>query len=187
MKKTYLRLIIAAGVLLFLLIIFGSSMFYIVQPGERGIIFRPFSTGLDTNKIVAPGFTVVAPWNEFIVYNVKESNSEEKMDVLDKNGLSISVDISVRFNPIPNKLPFLHQRFGENYINQLVAPETRSTVRQVMGRYTAEEIYSTKRAQVELDIINETTQKLMKKVQNSKGGMKNALKGLDINSLKNLK
>ena len=31
----------------------------------------------------------------------------------------------------------------------------------------------------------ETTQKLMKKVQNSKGGMKNALKGLDINSLKN--
>lgn len=160
MKKTYLRLIIAAGVLLFLLIIFGSSMFYIVQPGERGIIFRPFSTGLDTNKIISPGFTVIAPWNEFTIYNVKESNSEEKMDVLDKNGLSISVDISVRFNPIPNKLPFLHQRFGENYINQLVAPETRSTVRQVMGRYTAEEIYSTKRAQVELDIINETTQKL---------------------------
>lgn len=33
----------------------------------------------------------------------------------------------------------------------------------------------------------ETTQKLMKKMQNSKGGMKNALKGLDMNSLKNLK
>ena len=30
----------------------------------------------------------------------------------------------------------------------------------------------------------ETTQKLMKKMQNNKGGMKNALKGLDINSLK---
>ena len=33
----------------------------------------------------------------------------------------------------------------------------------------------------------ETTQKLMKKMQNSKGGMKNALKGFDMNSLKNLK
>ena len=33
----------------------------------------------------------------------------------------------------------------------------------------------------------ETTQKLMKKMQNNKGGMKNALKGLDMNSLKNLK
>ena len=33
----------------------------------------------------------------------------------------------------------------------------------------------------------ETTQKLMKKMQNSKGSMKNALKGFDMNSLKNLK
>ncbi|HLZ17111.1 MAG TPA: SPFH domain-containing protein, partial [Cyclobacteriaceae bacterium] len=32
----------------------------------------------------------------------------------------------------------------------------RSTVRQVMGRYTAEEIYSTKRAEVESAIKNET-------------------------------
>ena len=33
----------------------------------------------------------------------------------------------------------------------------------------------------------EMTQKLMKKMQNNKGGMKKALKGLDMNALKNLK
>ncbi len=33
----------------------------------------------------------------------------------------------------------------------------------------------------------EMTQKLMKKMQNNKGGMKNALKGMDLNALKNLK
>ena len=33
----------------------------------------------------------------------------------------------------------------------------------------------------------EMTQKMMKKMQNSKGGMKNALKGMDMNSLKNMK
>jgi len=38
----------------------------------------------------------------------------------------------------------------------LVIPEVRSTVRQVMGRYTAEEIYSTKRAEVEVAIKTET-------------------------------
>jgi regulator of protease activity HflC (stomatin/prohibitin superfamily) len=36
----------------------------------------------------------------------------------------------------------------------------RSTVRQVAGRYTAEEIYSTKRAEVELAIKEETRQVL---------------------------
>ena len=33
----------------------------------------------------------------------------------------------------------------------------------------------------------ETTQKLMKKMQNNKGGMRNALKGIDMNALKKLK
>ena len=33
----------------------------------------------------------------------------------------------------------------------------------------------------------EMTRKMMKKMQNQKGGMKNALKGLDMNSLKNMK
>ena len=33
----------------------------------------------------------------------------------------------------------------------------------------------------------EMTQKMMKKMQNNKGGMRNMLKGLDQNSLKNMK
>ena len=33
----------------------------------------------------------------------------------------------------------------------------------------------------------EMTRKMMKKMQNSKGGMKGALRGLDMNSLKNMK
>lgn len=33
----------------------------------------------------------------------------------------------------------------------------------------------------------EMTRKMMKKMQNGKGGMKNMLKGIDMNSLKNMK
>jgi regulator of protease activity HflC (stomatin/prohibitin superfamily) len=49
---------------------------------------------------------------------------------------------------------------GQDYINQLIIPEIRSTVRQVAGRFTAEEIYSTKRSEVELAIIDEAGVKL---------------------------
>ena len=78
------------------------------------------------------------------------------MDVLDKNGLSINVDVTVRFNPIYDEIGYLHENFGANYVNKLVVPEVRSAVRQVMGRFTAEEIYSTKRAEVETSIKTET-------------------------------
>ena len=99
---------------------------------------------------------MIAPWNEMFVYNVKEQTAEESMDVLDRNGLSISVDVTVRFHPLQTKIGYVHEKFGRNYITVLVIPEVRSVVRQVMGRFSAEEIYSTKRAEVEQTIIDET-------------------------------
>lgn len=156
MKKQVTPVLVSAGILLIILLIFGSQMFVTIQPGERGVIFRKFTSGLDVENIYDPGFKVIAPWNDMHVYNVKEQQSEETMDILDKNGLSIKMDVSVRFNPVYMQIGYLHQQFGQGYISQLVIPEVRSSVRQVAGRYTAEEIYSTKRKEVEQDIINET-------------------------------
>ena len=156
-KTTYL---IAAAAVLVVILLFGSRMFLIIDAGERGVIFRPYTSGLDRETIFGEGFHVVAPWNRMFVYNVREQQREETMDVLDKNGLSINVDVTVRFNPLFDQIPFLHERFGINFINVLVVPEVRSSVRQVAGRFSAEEIYSTKRQQVEGAIIEETRRTL---------------------------
>jgi regulator of protease activity HflC (stomatin/prohibitin superfamily) len=156
MNKQFTTTLIIGGIILVIVILFGSSMFFKLQPGERAIIFYQFTDGLDKGRVHEPGFHIVAPWNDFIIYSVKEQTKDEPMDVLDKNGLSISVDISVRFNPIYSKIGYLHEIFGQDYINRLVVPEMRSSVRKVMGRYTAEEIYSTQRKQVEDQIIEET-------------------------------
>jgi len=156
-KSSY---IIIGVIVLIVLLLFGGRMFLIIEAGERGVIFRPYTTGLDKENIYSEGFHVIAPWNEMYIYNVREQQREETMDVLDKNGLSINTDVTVRFNPTFNNIGYLHEQFGVNYINVLVIPEVRSSVRQVAGRYTAEEIYSTKRAEVEQAIITETRQTL---------------------------
>ena len=137
-----------------LLIILTSSTFMTIEAGERGVIFRPFSTGLDKENIYQPGFHVVAPWNSMYVYDVREKQLEEEMEVLSKNGLNIKVDVTVRFNPIYDKIGDLHEKFGKDYVNTLVRPEVRSAVRKVIGRFEPEELYSTRREEVQ-DMIND--------------------------------
>ncbi len=148
--------IIAAVIILIVVLIFSGKMFLIIEAGERGVIFKPYTTGLDKDNIYGEGFHIIAPWNDMYIYNVREQQRDETMDVLDKNGLSINMDVTIRFNPTFDKIGYLHQQFGVNYINVLVIPELRSSVRQVAGRYGAEEIYSTKRAEVEQTIKEET-------------------------------
>ena len=166
-NRRFLPYIILGIIALFIVMGISSSIFYTIGPSERAIIFYKFGVGLDKNNVIGSGFHMKAPWNELYVYSVNETSSDENMDVLDKSGLSIHVDITVRYNPVPEKIGFIHEKFTKNYVNVLVIPEVRSTVRQVMGRYTAEEIYSTKRAEVETAIRTETERILQKNFVNS--------------------
>jgi prohibitin 1 len=145
-------------VLLFVFII--NSTFLTIDSGFRGILFRPFQKGIDKNTVYSSGFHLVAPWNKMYLYDVRESQSEETMTVLSSNGLNIQLDISVRINPIIDKIGFLHERFGVNYTTNLVRPEVRSTVRKVIGRFQPEELYSSKREEVQ-ELIYKDLEKVL--------------------------
>jgi regulator of protease activity HflC (stomatin/prohibitin superfamily) len=154
-NRKFLPYVVIVFVVLVLGLILSNSTFLTIQAGESGVLFKRFSGGLEKEIVYGQGFHVVAPWNTMFIYNVKEQTAEETMRVLDKNGLSLTVDVTVRFNPYQEKIGYVHERFGKAYVQTLVIPEVRSAVRQVMGRFSAEEIYSTKRNEVEQNIINE--------------------------------
>lgn len=159
-NRRYLPFVIIGFIALIVLVSAFNRIFYIVEPTERAILFKTISGTLEKDNVILPGWNFKAPWNQKFVYDVAEKNIEETLDVLVKNGLKISVDITVRFHPKYDKIGTIQENFRGDYINILVIPEIRSTVRQVMGRYTAEEIYSTKRPDVEAAIEEETREVL---------------------------
>ena len=137
---------------LIFIVLFGSSMFKTIEPGEKGVIFRKFGGGLDKDKIYEQGFHVIAPWNTLHVYDVRINETFEKMEVLSQNGLSIEIDLSFRYNPVHEKIGYLHDEIGRNYVERIIKPEIRSVTREVIGNYLPEELYSTKREAIEDEI-----------------------------------
>ena len=53
---------------------------------------------------------------------------------------------------------YLHDLVGEDYLESIIRPEIRSVTREVIGEYLPEELYSTKREEVE-DKVYEITSK----------------------------
>ena len=142
---------------------FASSLFYLIESTERGVIFYKLnSVGLDKKNVIAPGLHIKAPWNDIYKFDITDNLVEETIDVLDKNGLNINVDVTMSFHPKYDSVGEIYETYQLDYLRRLVRPEFRSTVRQVMGRYTAEEIYSTKRSEVETSIQNEASLALSK-------------------------
>jgi len=70
--------------------------------------------------------------------------------------LEINLDASAWFQPDYEKLGLLHQQKGENYVDRVLLPTIRSAARSVVGRYTPEQLYSSKRDAIQQEIFEET-------------------------------
>ena len=145
---------------------FASSIFYVIESTERAVIFYKFGKGLDKENVVKPGFGVKAPWNDIYKFDITDNLVEETIDVLDGSGLSINVDVTMNFHLSYDSVGEIYETYQFDFLRRLVRPVFRSTVRDVMGRYTAEEIYSTKRAEVE-NLIQDEASEVLKKPGNN--------------------
>jgi prohibitin 1 len=163
MKQNKLASLAVVGVISLILIIsLSNSIFLTINAGEKGVLFKTFSGGLDKENIYSSGFHVIAPWNTMYRYDVRERQQEEKMTVLSNNGLNITIDLTVRVNPEHSAIGDLHEKFGEGYLESLVRAEVRSSARKIFGRFGPEELYSTKRDEVQTMIEQDLGETLAK-------------------------
>ncbi|ASV32135.1 prohibitin family protein [Maribacter cobaltidurans] len=139
------------------LVILISKSAVTIGSGEAGVLYKTFGNGVVTDQPpMGEGFHLVAPWNKVFVYEVRQQEVFEKMNVLSSNGLDIKLDASAWFQPKYDDLGKLHQEKGEDYVQRVLLPTIRSAARSVVGRYTPEQLYSSKRDAIQMEIFEET-------------------------------
>lgn len=160
-KLPKVALPIIIGVIVLIVLLTKSAV--TIGSGEAGVLYKTFDNGVVTGEPpLGEGFHIVAPWNKVIIYEVRQQELFEKMKVLSSNGLEIQIDGSAWYEPVYNDLGNLHQSLGENYLQRVIQPAIRSAARSVVGRYTPEQLYSSKRDAIQDEIFVETKKILEK-------------------------
>jgi len=163
MNKEFNPRIIPIAIGAIILIIFLAKSTVTIGSGEVGVLYKTFDGGVVTDEApLSEGFQIVAPWNEVFIYEVRQQEFSEQMQVLSSNGLEIKLDATAWFQPQYENVAKLHQEKGEEYITRVIRPAIRSAARSVVGRYTPEQLYSTKRDAIQDEIYTETKKILNK-------------------------
>jgi len=136
------------------LILFSKSTITI-GPGEGGVLFQTLGDGINTEETYGEGFHIVAPWNRMIVRKVRQQSISDEMNVLSVNGLEVKVNGTIWYEPELENLGFLIKTKGEDYELELLDPAINAAARSVVGRYTPEQLYSSKRDVIEQEILEE--------------------------------
>lgn len=139
-RITTVLLLVAA----FLLVGCGTQ----INSGERGVKFFKFGEGTEMGKIYPEGFAWHMPWNAMYTYKVQVQEAKESLKLLTSDGAMVTLDVSVWYRPVVEKLDSLQVTIGPDYYEVVVAPALRGESRSIAGRFTPEELYSTKREEI---------------------------------------
>ncbi len=147
-----IRIVLATLVLGFVIVFYWSSIVISIGSGQAGVLWSRFF-GTEVNAIYPEGIHFILPINIMTIYNVRYQKIDREFDVLTKDGLSIKVDLSIRFKPIEKLLGRLHQMVGPDYVETVVVPEVGMALRAVIGQYRPEELYATSFSKIEDDVV----------------------------------
>jgi regulator of protease activity HflC (stomatin/prohibitin superfamily) len=154
-------------------VILAPFMLVTVPSGYVGVLWKRFGGGtvLDPRKLKNEGMRITLPWNQVFLYDLRLQSVTETYNAISRDGISLTASINIRFRLKREAVPQLHQSIGPNYVQTLIGPEIGNRMREVIAEYTAEDVYSTKRAEVQIKIRERAETMLGEKMMvGSEGG-----------------
>jgi regulator of protease activity HflC (stomatin/prohibitin superfamily) len=136
-----------------------------VPSGHVGLLWKRFRGGtvLDPRLLKDEGLRILLPWDQLFLYDLRMQSTTDHYNAITKDGVNLTATINIRFRVKHDAVPQLHQAIGPNYVSLLVRPEIGSRMREVIAEYTAEEVYSTKRQEIQERILGRSEAMMGKK------------------------
>lgn len=82
----------------------------------------------------------------------QRSGEDDAVEARTSDGQTLSMDVTILYRIVPDKANDLYLDWNENYIAGFVRPTARSIVREIVSKYSAEQIYGEAREQLGDDI-----------------------------------
>ncbi|WP_428687273.1 prohibitin family protein [Roseibium sp.] len=137
----------------FLAIVLWPLTFFVIGPGEVGVLFRTLTTGTETRFVYTEGINIKWPWNRIYRYEVRVQKQDDIVHGLASDGLRITTDISILYHPNANNAGKLHRTIGPEYADRYVRPKAIEAVRSVIGKYDPHELYQVDLSRLETEVM----------------------------------
>lgn len=124
-----------------------------VPSGHHAVKYLKFRGGTQMGEVYTEGFQWHLVWNSMYIYKTRTTENKESLTVLSSDGATIKLEVSILHRPMFEKLDSLQITVGPDYYNVVIAPTLRGEARRIAGRYTPEQIYSSKRDQMAAELV----------------------------------
>jgi prohibitin 2 len=119
-------------------LLFGSSCFFVVQPGYRGI---RVTLGKASEKPVPEGFGMKLPLLTAVIpVSIKQRTATVRADCFSSDLQQVVVDLRVMYRVPEESVVEVYRQFAGDPFDGLIAPRVQEALKEVTALHTAEQI-----------------------------------------------
>lgn len=137
-------------VIVFLVVFWFINPIVIIPAGHVGV--KDFF-GRVSPTTLEPGLGLVFPLTRVIKMSVQTQEDTEVAETPSKEGLNISLNVSLLYHLDSRKAVEIYKTVGRNYKEIIVQPQMRSAIREVTASYEAKALYSVQRDKIAGEIL----------------------------------
>lgn len=157
--RTALRAIgVFAGVVVLLILVWASVAY--VPSGHVGVLTL---FGRVTGDVLPEGTHFVNPFKYNNTLSVRTQEVKEQASVPSQEGLIITLDTSLLFRLDASRAADVYQKIGARYLDVVVEPNLRSTIRAVTAAHSANALYTGEREKVAQQMFTDLSTELNKR------------------------
>jgi regulator of protease activity HflC (stomatin/prohibitin superfamily) len=158
--------------------VFGNNCMLTIPPAHVAVVFDPLRGGIQPN-VLPEGFHVVMPWWETQSFSqqTQEYTSQQTQEYTmsgsggrptegavagegsircqTNEGMNVEIDCTVLFHVDPKAANDVWSKLGEDTLRLIVRPYTHNVMRMVVAKYSVEDVYTTKRKEIETEIVDQ--------------------------------
>jgi regulator of protease activity HflC (stomatin/prohibitin superfamily) len=165
---------VTTGVLvgLLMIVVLWPYVVITVPSGRVGVYWKRFhgfdfycwcfvgrGTILDPRELREEGLHIIAPWDKLFIYDLRLQAANQTINAISKDGVNVTAQINIRYQLAHRAVAVLHKFIGPHYLDTVIGPEIGSQAREVISKYTAEEVYTSRDA-IQEQIRNSTQKSL---------------------------
>ncbi|KAI8826532.1 membrane protease subunit [Fimicolochytrium jonesii] len=115
------------------------SVFAVVPAGHVGVLDR---FGVVQPTVLHPGFSWKSPLEKCIRISTKTQLEDYSCTAPSKEGLSVTMAVSVLFRLEPESAAKVYKTIGPQYLDIVFRPQLRSAIRDITSAHDAKDLYS---------------------------------------------
>jgi len=161
-KKSSQGKLIPFGVLILSFIFLIASMVRLIPPGHVGVVII---FGKVQETTLKNGLHLVNPFASIEKMSIRteeytmsgmpregQVRGDDAIQALTSEGLMVHLDMTVWYKLIPDGAAEVYSTLGLNYVDKIVRPAARTSIRNVISNYKVEDIYTQNRESVSIEI-----------------------------------